>query len=64
MFIGLPGHWMIGSVVSLGIMGATLIGAGAGLGKGLTIKGCGSSSSSCLVGVIGSYRILSFLASS
>ena len=39
MFIGLPGHWMIGSVVSLGIMGAKLIGAGAGLGKGLTMIG-------------------------
>ena len=39
MFTGLPGHWIIGSVVSLGVMGATLTGAGAGLGKGLTMIG-------------------------
>ena len=39
MFVGLPGHWIMGSVVSLGVIGATLMGAGAGLGKGLIVIG-------------------------
>ena len=39
MSTGLLGHIMIGSVVSLGVMGATLTGAGAGLGNGLIMIG-------------------------